>query len=116
LELNCAISMDGINKMQKRFWRLVVVLAYLLSTTVLFSIEIGMDPGRVGDHDPARSIVYVDGLELLVCGKLHDERNYVRLPEKYKNIVRSPVWNLSKHSAGISIKFSTDSPEIWAKW
>lgn len=61
-------------------------------------------------------IEYVDGLSLLVLGKYHSEENYNRLPNEYKNSVRPVVWNLSQHSAGINIRFKTNSPEIWVKW
>jgi hypothetical protein len=37
------------------------------------------------------------------------ESPYDRLPVSYKENVRTPVWDLSKSSAGISIRFSTES-------
>ncbi|MEM1442572.1 MAG: SGNH/GDSL hydrolase N-terminal domain-containing protein, partial [Verrucomicrobiota bacterium] len=37
---------------------------------------------------------------------------YDRLPAKAEGIVRDAVWNLSRHSAGISFRFNTDSTEI----
>ena len=61
-------------------------------------------------------IVYTDGLDLTVSGKIPVEENHQRLPARYKDIVRPPVWNLSRHSAGINIRFKTNSPEIWVKW
>ena len=33
------------------------------------------------------------------------ESRYDRLPISYKKIVRKPVWDLSKNSAGLSIRF-----------
>ncbi len=35
-----------------------------------------------------------------------------RLPAKAKKIVRDPVWNLSRDSAGLSFQFTTDATEI----
>ncbi|MDF1849992.1 MAG: SGNH/GDSL hydrolase family protein [Verrucomicrobiales bacterium] len=35
-----------------------------------------------------------------------------RLPAKAEKIVRAPVWNLSRHSSGISFQFTTDATEI----
>lgn len=64
--------------------------------------------------DPA--YVFVDGLDLTILGKGHDEEHYGRLPEKYKEIVRSPVWSLSRHSAGVKLMFRSNSPEIVARW
>ena len=44
------------------------------------------------------------------------ESPYDRLPASYKDIVRKPVWDLSKSSAGLAIRFVTDSPYIKVKW
>ena len=44
------------------------------------------------------------------------ENIYDRLPASYKEIVREPVWNLSKNSAGLSIRFLSNSSVITAKW
>lgn len=39
-----------------------------------------------------------------------------RLPAKGEKIVREAVWNLSRHSSGISFQFNTDSNEITLKY
>ena len=44
------------------------------------------------------------------------ENRYDRLPISYKEIVREPVWNLSKSSAGMSIRFLSNSSSISVKW
>jgi hypothetical protein len=44
------------------------------------------------------------------------ENRYDRLPISYKEIVRKPVWELSKSSAGMSIRFLTNSTSISVKW
>ena len=44
------------------------------------------------------------------------ENPYDRLPVSYKSIVREPVWDLSKNSAGLSIRFNTNSSLIRVKW
>ncbi|OIQ40614.1 MAG: acetylhydrolase [Bacteroidetes bacterium MedPE-SWsnd-G1] len=41
---------------------------------------------------------------------------YHRLPAKAESEVRSPVWNLSKHSAGLSIRFRSNSDNIKIKY
>jgi hypothetical protein len=51
--------------------------------------------------------------------KIHDslkESPYDRLPFSYKKHVRKPVWDLSKSSAGLSIRFISNSSRISAKW
>tara|TARA_B110000444_G_scaffold74942_1_gene70549 strand:- start:5618 stop:6721 length:1104 start_codon:yes stop_codon:yes gene_type:complete len=44
------------------------------------------------------------------------ENRYDRLPFSYKDIVRKPVWDLSKSSAGMSIRFLSNSKSISVKW
>ncbi|MFL3028321.1 MAG: SGNH/GDSL hydrolase N-terminal domain-containing protein [Candidatus Neomarinimicrobiota bacterium] len=44
------------------------------------------------------------------------ESPYDRLPVSYKSIVREPVWDLSKNSAGLSIRFNTNSTLIRVRW
>ena len=41
---------------------------------------------------------------------------YDRLPAKAKKMVREPVWNLSKHSAGLSIRFKSNAKEILIRY
>jgi lysophospholipase L1-like esterase len=44
------------------------------------------------------------------------ESPYDRLPGKAKNTVREAVWNLSKHSAGLKIRFRSNSPVIKVRY
>jgi hypothetical protein len=62
------------------------------------------------------TIKFVDGQELTIIGKFHSEKNYARFPAKYENTLRPEVWSLGQHSAGISIRFRTNSPFIDVKW
>ncbi|MCH2123496.1 MAG: hypothetical protein MK165_01795 [Pirellulaceae bacterium] len=41
---------------------------------------------------------------------------YQRLPDKAEGVVRPPVWSLSKHSAGIAVRFNTNSPTLSVRW
>lgn len=41
---------------------------------------------------------------------------YYRLPERTKEVVRKPVWGLSRHSAGLSIVFRSNAPEIKVRY
>lgn len=68
------------------------------------------------DNQEQKEIQYVDGFSLKIVGKYHREKNYNRLPAKFEKIVSPVVWNLSKNSSGISIRFTTNSPVINAKW
>ncbi len=44
------------------------------------------------------------------------ESPYDRLPARAKGVVTDAVWSLSRHSAGIAVRFVTDSPNISVKW
>ena len=41
---------------------------------------------------------------------------YNRLPDSAENHVRKPLWDLSKHTAGVSINFKTNSPDITVRY
>lgn len=42
--------------------------------------------------------------------------SYVRLPDRVRSKVRDDVWNLSRHSAGLSIVFRSNAPEIKVRY
>lgn len=44
------------------------------------------------------------------------KRWYDRLPAKAEGSVTGTVWNLSRHSAGMMVRFKTDATSIHAKW
>jgi hypothetical protein len=44
------------------------------------------------------------------------KRPYARLPAKAESLVRRPVWDLSQHSSGFSVRFVTDATTISARW
>ncbi len=43
-------------------------------------------------------------------------KTYYRLPDRARDNVRGPVWNLSRHSAGLSINFYSNAPEIKVRY
>lgn len=45
-------------------------------------------------------------------GRIWDEAGYARLPAKAKGNVRDAVWSLANQSAGLKIRFWSNSPEI----
>ncbi|MDG2448839.1 MAG: SGNH/GDSL hydrolase family protein, partial [Saprospiraceae bacterium] len=44
------------------------------------------------------------------------KRYFDRLPSKAEGLVRQPVWDLSRHSSGMSARFVTDSPNIQVRY
>lgn len=57
-----------------------------------------------------------DSLCVVGRGWTDTEGFYDRLPARAKARVREEVWTLARHSAGISVRFSTDASEIHARW
>ena len=61
---------------------------------------------------------YVDARQLMLINQGFDntELYYSRLPKDLKNVTRQAVWDLGLNSAGLAVRFSTDSKRIGAKW
>lgn len=63
------------------------------------------------------TFVYHDAHNFSTIGSgFTEDSGYQRLPLRYKSKVRPELWDLSLHSAGIAIRFSTNSPKISVKW
>jgi hypothetical protein len=63
-------------------------------------------------------VVWHDATQLTLEGKgwADTESPYDRLPVKAKGIVREAVWNLSRHSAGLRVRFTSDATFIKVRW
>ena len=80
----------------------LTIAALLISLTSLFAQQIVW-------HDPMEGeICYID------CRIDHPEvrKNYHRIAESVKPQLRDAVWSLSKNSAGLTIRFVSNSPTI----
>jgi len=68
--------------------------------------------------EPEKNLYWYNAGNLTIEGKgwKNTESFYDRLPAKAKGMVRYPVWELSRCSAGISIHFSTNSSSLAVKW
>jgi hypothetical protein len=66
----------------------------------------------------AQQVVWTDVEALGVEGKgwADTKAYYDRLPARAEGKVRDPVWGLSRHSAGLCVRFVTDAPELHARW
>lgn len=69
-----------------------------------------------GSH--AQNIVFKDASAFPIYGKVSDQTNsrYERLPSYLEGVTRDPVWYLGRQSAGLYIRFRSDSPSIYARW
>lgn len=62
--------------------------------------------------------VYYDASDFPLYGKgvKATSERYVRFPDSLENVSRKPLWDLSRHSSGMYIRFRTNSPDIRLKW
>lgn len=63
-------------------------------------------------------IVYHDAAAFPLLGKATDATitRYERLPESLQNVSRKPLWELGRNSAGLAVRFRSNSTCIAAKW
>ena len=66
----------------------------------------------------AQEIVYIDASEFPLYGKVSDatDTRYERLPSELKGVSRDPVWYLGTNSAGLFLRFRSNSTSIHARW
>ncbi len=65
-----------------------------------------------------KALSYHNALEFKIIGKgfTKTEAPYDRLPFRLKDTMRTVLWNLSKNSAGIAIRFRSNTTSIGFKW
>ena len=88
-----------------------VFFLLLLCTYIFFGQENSQESSEIIFH--GKDFFRLEGT--IIADSLKENR-YDRLPASYKNIVREEVWELSKSSAGLSIRFITNSSIIKIKW
>src|SRR5690625_863223 len=57
-----------------------------------------------------------EDLEIKGTGWPDSSETFTRLPNRAKEIVRPPVWNLSRDSTGLYVDFTTESPALRVRW
>lgn len=63
-------------------------------------------------------LVYHDAAQFPLYGKATEVtgNRYERLPDSLKTISREPIWRLSRNTAGLAIRFCSNSTTISARW
>ena len=81
----------------------------LLYITLCMTIAVMAEDKNINWHDASEFPVY---------GKITDETNarYERFPGYMETRARKVVWDLSRNSAGLYIRFRSDSPEFHFEW
>lgn len=68
--------------------------------------------------EPKAQVVYYNADEFPLYGKCkvgYGDR-YSRFPDSLKHVSRTNLWNLSTHSAGMAVRFRSNSTSIEARW
>lgn len=94
-------------------------ISVLWSVCCLAVCSLGLGELRAQDNKPKDDGVrWMDVKELGLEGQGWSDTKapYDRLPARAEGKVRDAVWNLSRHSAGLCVRFVTDSPKIHARW
>jgi len=94
-----------------------MLLLFLVPAIVGAAESAPLDPAQA-QPDQDGSTLWYDACGLTIEGQGWSETKsaYDRLPGKAEGMVRPAVWNLSRHSAGIAVRFTTDAPAIHARW
>jgi len=69
-------------------------------------------PGGVQESKPEPKWISADTLSIEGRGFTETERFFDRLPSAAKDVVRKQVWDLSRDSSGMLVRFQTDSKSI----
>jgi hypothetical protein len=97
-------------------YRRKLVLLLLACTSAVHAADpIPTDKARKSEKD---GTLWYDIRLLDVEGQAWKETAapFDRLPAKAEGKVRDAVWNLSRNSAGLCVRFTTDAPQIQAAW
>jgi hypothetical protein len=94
--------------------------AFCLASFVLAGLSPSAFAQKVDVKKPTvdANIVWVDILTLGVEGQGWQDTKapFDRLPARAEGMVRDPVWNLSRNSAGLAVRFVTAADSIHARW
>src|ERR1700687_3522785 len=89
-----------------------LVLAWLVLCFAFGQLQAGenIDPS-LAKADPKEPILWYDVRHLGVEGQGWKETKspFDRLPAKAEEVVRKPVWDLSRHSAGLCVRFAAEA-------
>lgn len=94
-------------------------ISVLWSVCCLALCGLGLGETLAQDNKPKDDGVrWMDVKELGLEGQgwTDTKAPYDRLPARAEGKVRDAVWSLSRHSAGLCVRFVTDSPKIHARW
>lgn len=80
--------------------------------------KLSLPPAQADDGPGKQPLAWIRGENLLVEGQGFSDTatTFSRIPERYKGRVTNAVWSNGEMSAGVTLRFVTDSPVITARW
>ncbi|MCX7717799.1 MAG: SGNH/GDSL hydrolase family protein [Candidatus Sumerlaeaceae bacterium] len=92
--------------------------AGLCARTANFPPGLAPLPADKATSEPGSDMLWFDAVLLQVEGRgwTDTQTPFERLPARMEGKATTAVWNLSKNTAGICVRFVTDSPTIAAAW
>ena len=89
-----------------------------LSIRIIFTVLSAFALLGAVNAQEAKKVVYYDASAFPIYGKAIENTSatYERLPASLEGVIRKPVWDLAHHSAGISVRFRSNSPFIRLRW
>lgn len=100
-----------INKVSTTSKFFLLVLVGMI--TGLYSFNLHGQVKTITEKDP---FIFTDASTFKVLGLLPGNQIYKRLPVQAEKEVRPAVWSLSKNTAGLGIRFSSNSSIIKIRW
>ena len=91
--------------------RLLIILILSFLNSNVFAQNLNSKPDKLIYYGKDNFIIEGTGIP-----EIEKESPYDRLPLSAKDKVRKAVWDLSKNSAGITIRFFSNSSQIKIKW
>lgn len=101
------------------FCRRLLFSVFLFALIAVRVLEAGeVIAPSLAKSQPGEATLWYDIRHLDVEGKGWPETKspFDRLPGKAEGVVPNSVWGLSRHSAGLCVRFVTDAPAIQARW
>ena len=89
-----------------------------MTVRIFTIIVLVMVPMFLANAQEAVKTVYVDAATFPIYGKVVDNTSatYERFPVSLEGVVRDALWGLAHHSAGISVRFRSNSTSIRLRW
>ena len=84
------------------------ILSLITALSLSFTLQ-AIKPSQMAAHDAST-------LPLLGTLAPDASKSYSRLPDSLKDSIRTDLWELGKHSAGLAVRFRSDASAIGARW